>query len=150
VPLDVNANGGRELLDEVELANAAQSSSSSAPSSRASAWSSLGESLQHGSFVQRGLVPAWVFLVLMTSHWFLAGWAIYGAMLHRESAGNNCDALLRNYSLLIVIIGLVGYLLILASTIGVGVVKCTESCCRRELPRRYTANSSEPDSSVGS
>jgi hypothetical protein len=157
-PVEDNADDGTEA-GEVELANAVQSSStnSSAPTSRTSAWllwSSFGESMDRNSIVQRGPVPAWVFYLLHLSHFGLAGYLAiefpFGAVLYHKSTGSSCDALLRDYSLFIAIMGIVGYVYILASTIGVSVVKCIESCCCRELPRRYTADSSEPVSSVGS
>jgi hypothetical protein len=104
--------------------------------------------------VQRGAVPAWVFYLLHLIHCGLAGYLatefVFGAVLYHISTGSNCDALLRNYSLFIAIMGIVGYVYIFASTIGISLVKCIKSCCCRELPRRYIDNSSAAFSNVGS
>ncbi|CAM9297965.1 unnamed protein product [Discosporangium mesarthrocarpum] len=94
--------------------------------------------------------PDAVFLLLVASQWFLAGWSVVGAVLYVKlfDEKRTCSPLLRHWTLLIVIIGFLSCLLAACYT-GIMICMLGSVSGSRELDEKQRFQNSASSSGSG-
>ncbi|CAM9542639.1 unnamed protein product [Pylaiella littoralis] len=121
-----------------------ESITSGVPSSISYRLATQSSSLQHRYFGPGPkLFPDAIFIILVASQWFLAGWSVFGAALYfRLFTGNRtCSPLLRHWTLLVVIIGFLSCFLAVCYS---GIM-----CCMLGGPFRRRRHGNESDGFQG-